>query len=92
MQVLALIQVVVYNAASNLDSHSNTEHAVTSSESLPANEFAARPQIGSSLAGAELGSSTTSSDDQKRVKMYDIFMKLPQTDLHHLCSLLGHEG
>ncbi|KAI3769136.1 hypothetical protein L6452_00236 [Arctium lappa] len=77
-QVLGLLQVVVYNAALKLDHHSQRD---------------------SSLAGAELGSvdksfsdGLSTSDDNRSVKMYDIFMKLPQADLLHLCSLLGHRG
>ncbi|XP_024960063.1 E3 ubiquitin-protein ligase UPL1-like [Cynara cardunculus var. scolymus] len=98
-QVMGLLQVVVYTAASKLDCQSQAEQAVTNSQGLPGNEAADHPQGDSSSAGAEpsqddksVGDGLSTSDDQKSVNMHDIFMKLPQTDLHNLCSLLGHEG
>ncbi|RVW50069.1 E3 ubiquitin-protein ligase UPL1 [Vitis vinifera] len=32
------------------------------------------------------------SDGKKCINTYDIFLQLPQSDLHNLCSLLGYEG
>nr|XP_043618820.1 E3 ubiquitin-protein ligase UPL1 [Erigeron canadensis] len=94
-KVLGLFQVIVHNAASKLD----IQHAVTSSQNLPSDEATAHAQRDPSLAGQDPGSDSknfsdglSTSTDQKDVKMYDIFIKLPQTDLHHLCTLLGHEG
>ena len=93
---MGLIQVVVYTAASKLDGKSHAEQAVTSSEGLPGIEAADHPQGDSSSAGAEpsqddksVSDGLSTLDDQKSV---NIFMKLPQPDLHNLCSLLGHEG
>ncbi|KAL8209796.1 hypothetical protein R6Q57_006528 [Mikania cordata] len=98
-QVMGLLQVVVYNAASKVESQSNTEQAATSSQGPPGNESAGNPQGDSSPAGAEKSHDVTTvsdglstSDDRKSVSMYDIFMKLPHSDLQNLCSLLGHEG
>ncbi|KAL4579973.1 hypothetical protein LXL04_016144 [Taraxacum kok-saghyz] len=106
-QVMGLLQVVVYTAASKVDTQSQTEQqAVTSSQDPPVTETASNPQQGdSSSTGAEaepsqddknvtvtVSDGLSTSDDQKSVNMYDIFMKLPQPDLHNLCSLLGHEG
>ncbi|KAI3496711.1 hypothetical protein L1887_39084 [Cichorium endivia] len=99
-QVMGLLQVVVYTAASKVDSQSHTEQAATSSQDPPVTESASNnPQGDSTSAGAEpsqddksVSDGVSTSDDQKTVNMYDIFMKLPQPDLHNLCSLLGHEG
>lgn len=106
---MGLLQVVVYTAASKVDSQSHTEQeqaaaATASSQGLAAIETAPASdnppaQGDSSSAAAEasqddksVSDGLSTSDDQKSVNMYDIFMKLPQPDLHNLCSLLGHEG
>ncbi|GKA11786.1 E3 ubiquitin protein ligase UPL1-like protein [Tanacetum coccineum] len=98
-QVLGLLHVVVYNAASKLDCNSPTEPAVTNSEDLSSNEAAGHPQEDSSVGGTEsdsvnknINNGLSASTDQKSVMMKDIFLKLPQADLQNLCSLLGHEG
>ncbi|KAK1417994.1 hypothetical protein QVD17_27130 [Tagetes erecta] len=98
-QVMGLLQVVVYNAASKLESQSHIEQAATSSQGLPGNESASNPQGDSSSAVAEpvhdnttVSEGLSESHDQKSVNMHDIFMKLPHSDLQNLCSLLGHEG
>ncbi|KAI3703777.1 hypothetical protein L1987_73972 [Smallanthus sonchifolius] len=99
-QVMGLLQVVVYNAASKLESQSHTEQAATSSQGPPVNESASNPRGDSSSAGGAepshddttVGDGLSTSDDQKSGNMYDIFMKLPHSDLQNLCSLLGHEG
>nr|GEW74196.1 E3 ubiquitin-protein ligase UPL1-like [Tanacetum cinerariifolium] len=98
-QVLGLLHVVVYNAASKLDCNSPTEPAVTNSEDIPSNEAAGHPQEDSSVGGTEsdsvnknINNGLSASTDQKSVMMNDIFLKLPQAALQNLCSLLGHEG
>ncbi|GJZ06026.1 E3 ubiquitin protein ligase UPL1-like protein [Tanacetum coccineum] len=48
-QVLGLLHVVVYNAASKLDCNSPTEPALTNSKDLPSNEAAGHPQEDSSV-------------------------------------------
>ncbi|XP_071733716.1 E3 ubiquitin-protein ligase UPL1-like [Rutidosis leptorrhynchoides] len=95
-QVMGLLQVVVYTAASKLDSQSRTEQPATSSQ---VEEAATQPQGDSSSAVAETSQDDKTdsdrlsiSNDSKSANLYDIFMKLPQPDLHNLCSLLGHEG
>ncbi|GJU07136.1 E3 ubiquitin protein ligase UPL1-like protein [Tanacetum coccineum] len=95
-QVMGLLQVIVYTAASKLESQSHTEQPVASSQ---VQEAVSQPQEDSSLATAEpkqvdkiVTDGVSTSDDLKKVNMNDIFMKLLQTDLHNLCSLLGHEG
>ena len=96
VQVMGLLQVVVYTAASKLESQSHSEQPVASSQ---VQEAVSQPQEDSSSAVAEpnqddksVSDGLSTSDDLKKVDMNDIFMKLPQTDLHNLCSLLGHEG
>ncbi|XP_076930173.1 E3 ubiquitin-protein ligase UPL1-like, partial [Bidens hawaiensis] len=91
-QVMSLIKVVIDTAALKLESKSNTKQVEN-------NGSASQPQGDSSSAGAEphhddkaVSDGASTSDDQKSVNVHDIFMKLPQSDLHNLCSLLGHEG
>ncbi|GJV49376.1 E3 ubiquitin protein ligase UPL1-like protein [Tanacetum coccineum] len=92
---MGLLQVVVYTAASKLESQSHTEQPVASSQ---VQEAISQPQEDSSSAVAEpkqgdksATDGLSTSGDPKNVNMNDIFMKLPQTDLHNLCSLLSHE-
>ncbi|KAJ0801926.1 putative HECT domain, ubiquitin interacting, UBA-like superfamily, armadillo-like helical [Helianthus annuus] len=98
-QVMGLLKVVVYTAASKLESQSHTEQVEPepTSQPLPDNESANNPQGDSSSAEPRhddkpAGDELSTSDDQKSVNIHNIFMKLPQSDLHNLCSLLGHEG
>ncbi|CAK9145061.1 unnamed protein product [Ilex paraguariensis] len=98
-QVMGLLQVVVYTAASKLDCQSNSEQAVVSSQNLSGNETVSDVPKDPPLSEMEaiqgdLGASGElhTSEGQRSTNMYDIFLQRPQSDLHNLCSLLGHEG
>ena len=39
-----------------------------------------------------IGAESSSSGGKKSIDICNIFLQLPQTDLHNLCSLLGCEG
>lgn len=99
-QVMGLLKVVVFAAASKLDSQSHSEEvAASSSQNLSGNEVASEVQKDSLVLERETvqdyknsADGLSKSDGQKSVKMYDVFLQLPQSDLHNLCSLLGHEG
>ncbi|GKE99644.1 hypothetical protein Tco_0022995, partial [Tanacetum coccineum] len=94
--VIGLLQVVVYTVALKLESQSQTEQPVASSQ---VQEAVSQPQEDSSSAVAEpnqedksVADGLSTSDDLTKFNMNDIFIKLPQTHMHNLCSLLGHEG
>ncbi|KAK2967299.1 hypothetical protein RJ640_004865 [Escallonia rubra] len=98
-QVMGLLQVVVYNAASKVDRQPHSQLSVTSSQNLSGDVAANGDQNDPPLVEAESGQDVKNgsdglctSDRQRSIKMYDIFLKLPQSDLRNLCSLLGHEG
>lgn len=101
-QVMGLIQVVIYSAASKLEARSFTESAVESlddPQNPPANEASDGVQKDASSSEPEPGQNdnlanaeSSASDKKKDVDLYDIFLQLPQPDLSHLCSLLGREG
>lgn len=96
---MGLLQVVVYAAASKVDTQSNAEETAPPSEAPPANETTNDTQKDPHISGIEsnpLGESTSAqnskSDGQKSIRTYDIFLLMPQSDLSNLCGLLGHEG
>ncbi|PWA58618.1 HECT-like protein [Artemisia annua] len=91
-KVMGLLEVVVYIAASSPVSQSHSEEPVDSSQ---AQEAISKPQEDSSSAVAgpkqddkSVTDNFSTLDDPKKVNVNNIFMKLPETDLHNLCSLL----
>ncbi|CAI9787771.1 unnamed protein product [Fraxinus pennsylvanica] len=98
-QVMGLLQVVVYAAASKLDFQSHSEETAAPSKNPSSNEIATDVQKDPHLLEIEVNqleksscTSKTMSDDQRNLKTGDIFLLLPQSDLHNLCTLLGQEG
>ncbi|CAA2959517.1 E3 ubiquitin- ligase UPL1 isoform X1 [Olea europaea subsp. europaea] len=94
-QVMGLLQVVVYAAASELDLQSHSEETAAPTDNPPSNEIATDVQKSETEINQldkSSGTSKTTSDGQRNLKTSDIFLLLPQSDLHNLCSLLGHEG
>ncbi|KAA8527075.1 hypothetical protein F0562_008696 [Nyssa sinensis] len=98
-QVMGLLKVIVNTAASKLDSQSHSERATASSQNLSGNEAASGVQKDPPLSematdhdDRRASTELVSSDGKRSVNMYNIFLQLPQSDLHNLCSLLGHEG
>ncbi|KAK4254640.1 hypothetical protein QN277_009993 [Acacia crassicarpa] len=98
-QVMGLIQVIVLNAASKLESQSQSEKATTGSQSLAASEasgdFEKDPplvELDSDQKDQHAGMDACHSNAKKNIDLYDLFLQLPQVDLSNLCSLLGREG
>ncbi|KAL2483694.1 E3 ubiquitin-protein ligase [Forsythia ovata] len=110
-QVMGLLQVVVYAAASKLELQSPSEETAAPTDNPPSeetaaptdnpssNEIASDVQKDPQLLEIEVnqldkssGTSKTTSDGHGNLKTGDIFLLLPQSDLHNLCSLLGQEG
>ncbi|KAM7504309.1 hypothetical protein LguiB_003213 [Lonicera macranthoides] len=98
-QVMGLLQVVVDTAASKLNRQTQSELAAASSPNLSGNEAVSDVPKDSPSLDAESnradksgGDGVSTSDGQTSNKMYDIFLQLPQPDLHNLSGLLGYEG
>lgn len=100
VQVMGLLQVVVYTAASKLECQSHPEEAAAHSQNLSGDGAASNIQKDPALQGGESGhqddKSTSvlgsTSHGNKSTDVYDIFLQLPHSDLRNLCSILGHEG
>lgn len=94
-QVMNLLQVVVNSAASKLECQTQSEQATDDSQNLPANEASGDPTLLEQNSNQEdkgHSAELSTSDGKKCINTYDIFLQLPQSDLHNLCSLLGYEG
>ncbi|KAI4297837.1 hypothetical protein L6164_037702 [Bauhinia variegata] len=98
-QVMGLIQVVVFTAASKLESQSQSEKAIANSQNLATIEASHDGEkdpplvdLDSSQQDKHDGGNLYSSNGKKGLDMYNIFVQLPQSDLRNLCSLLGREG
>ncbi|XP_028759255.1 E3 ubiquitin-protein ligase UPL1 [Neltuma alba] len=98
-QVMGLIQVIVINAASKLESQSQSEKEATGSQNLAASEASGDLEKDPPLVESDsdkqdkhAGMDTCHSNVKKSIDMYNIFLQLPQADLSNLCSLLGREG
>ncbi|KAK8527091.1 hypothetical protein V6N13_084961 [Hibiscus sabdariffa] len=99
-QVVGLLQVVVYTAASKLESWS-LSHAVvdnSNSQNLLSNEASGDADKDLPLTEPEsnqekrTNAESSGSNGNKNVDFYNIFLKLPESDLCNLCCLLGREG
>nr|GMC47383.1 E3 ubiquitin-protein ligase UPL1 [Ipomoea batatas] len=96
-QVMGLLRVIVYTAASKLDSHSHSEIVRPPAESSTGNEMESDNQK-SPLDAKSLQDDHSAcperqvSDGHKSLNYHDIFMRIPHSDLHNLCTLLGDEG
>lgn len=103
---MGLLQVVVYAAASKVDSLSNTEEAAPPAETSPGNaeispgnepvsdtQKDAQDLLAESNQLDQSASAVNSkSDGQRSTRIFDIFLLMPHSDLRNLCGLLGHEG
>nr|XP_011461878.1 PREDICTED: E3 ubiquitin-protein ligase UPL1 isoform X1 [Fragaria vesca subsp. vesca] len=97
-QVMDLLQVVVDTSAAKLEVHSQSERLEGNSQNLPVSETSGdgqnshpvEPEPHQEVKPDGVGSST--SDATRSTDTYNIFLKLPESDLHNLCSLLGREG
>ncbi|XP_031286240.1 E3 ubiquitin-protein ligase UPL1 isoform X2 [Pistacia vera] len=98
-QVMGLLQVIVYAAASKFECRSQSESATENSQKplideasgdAPKDPPSAEPASSQEDKNASDKSST--SDGKRSMDNCDIFLHLPQCDLRNLCSLLGREG
>lgn len=101
-QVLGLIQVVVFDAATRLESQSQSEQT-TDDTKVPPEQSCDLKKDDESLSGPENNSSSnkedkcttagiSSSKEKTGINIYDVLLQLPKSDLSTLCSLLGREG
>jgi len=96
-QVMGLLQVVVYTAASRLESLSLPEKVSDEGQNLSVKASDEAPREDASEAEAKQKSSvekgeSPTSDSPSGHNIYDVFVQLPKSDLRNLCRLLGYEG
>ncbi|GFZ12610.1 LOW protein: E3 ubiquitin ligase-like protein [Actinidia rufa] len=92
-QVMDLILVVVCTAASNLDCQFHSGQAAGGDVTMGAVKKdmpLSKVEANHDDKNGNAGSST--SDGKRGISTYNIFLQLPQADLHNVCSLLGREG
>lgn len=95
-QVLGLLQVVVYNAASKLESQSRSEQVMSEPQPPEQSEHgkneksSLEPELHKEDENSNLNLS--SSSGRRSISICDVFLQLPHSDLCNLCCLLGHEG
>ncbi|XP_010552364.1 PREDICTED: E3 ubiquitin-protein ligase UPL1-like isoform X2 [Tarenaya hassleriana] len=94
-QVMGLLQVIVYTAASKFEGWSPSSGLPENSVNKPVGEEASRetrkdPESCQENKGNEAELSV--SGRKSLADTYNVFLQLPQSDLRNLCSLLGREG
>lgn len=95
---MGLLHVIVYTAASKLETQSLPEPAAENPQKQPTDEASgdaqkdAPPEAPSTELDKIASDSASTSDGKKNPDPYEIFSQLPQSDLRNLCSLLGREG
>lgn len=99
MQVMGLLRVVVDNAATKLDSQSQSDKETQNSQNLATDEACDDVKKDPSSLEPEsnednkcVAAESSGSDGKRSTDTYNIFLQLPQSDLCNLCSLLGREG
>ncbi|XWS11367.1 hypothetical protein CRYUN_Cryun38cG0078100 [Craigia yunnanensis] len=100
-QVVGLLQVVVYTAASKLENwslsdlavdNSNSQNLLTNEASGDAHKDPPFSEPESNQEDKRTNAESSASNGNRNVNLYNIFLQLPESDLHNLCSLLGREG
>lgn len=98
-QVMGLIQVVVCTAAEKLECQLQSEQAAAIPQDISTDEAIGGVKKEMPLSEVEskqddksAGAESSTSDKKRGADTCNIFLELPQTDLHNVCSLLGHEG
>ncbi|XP_058209928.1 E3 ubiquitin-protein ligase UPL1-like isoform X2 [Rhododendron vialii] len=98
-QVMGLIKVVVCTAASKLECQLQSEQAAAIPQDISPDEATGDVKKDMPLSEVEskqddkiAGAESSTSDKKKGADKLNIFLELPQADLHNVCSLLGHEG
>lgn len=100
VQVIGLVQVVVYSAASKLELENQAKEKMDgngqnlpiaeTSDDIPKDRAVSKP--GSEDSVKVPIADQPSSAENRSISIYDNFLQLPQSDLCNLCSLLGLEG
>lgn len=95
MQVMVLLQVVVHNAASRMECHSQSDKDTHNSQNMATNEATDDmkkdpPILDEPSQQDKHGSAESSTSDGKKIN--DMFLQLPQSGLSNLCQLLGRDG
>ncbi|KNA02839.1 hypothetical protein SOVF_214860, partial [Spinacia oleracea] len=97
-QVMGLLQVVVYTAASRLESPSLPEQVLDDSQNLPSK---ASDEVERDVALVETETNKQNkvengepsiSDRSTGHNIHDVFTQQPKSDLRYLSRLLGYEG
>ncbi|CAN1790208.1 E3 ubiquitin-protein ligase UPL1, partial [Linum perenne] len=97
-QVMGLLQVVVYTAASNLESQSPLAHVTDNSHNLTSGEVTGDVQTDTQLeqestqGDTTVGAESSTSNGKKSTDTLGVFMRLPHSELQNLSSLLGRKG
>ncbi|XVE96691.1 hypothetical protein REPUB_Repub02eG0244500 [Reevesia pubescens] len=100
-QVVGLLQVVVYTAASKLVSrslpdlavdNSNSQNVLTTEASGDAHKDPPLSEAESNQEDKRTNAESSASKSHRNMDLYTIFLQLPESDLRNLCSLLGREG
>lgn len=95
---MGLLQVVVYTAASRLESPSLPEQVLDDSQNLPSK---ASDEVERDVALVETETNKQNkvengepsiSDRSTGHNIHDVFTQLPKSDLRYLSRLLGYEG
>ena len=98
IQVMGLLQVVVYAAASNLESQAQLGHVTDNSHKLTSGEVTDDVQTDNQLeqestqADRTVAAESYISNGKKSTHTLGVFMRLPRSDLRNLSNLLGREG
>ncbi|OIW00674.1 hypothetical protein TanjilG_09643 [Lupinus angustifolius] len=102
-QIMGIIQVVVDNAASELESQSQSEKEMVNTQDLSVNEASGNvtqdpPLAKTGILEIALNEHNKLADinhydgKKKEYNIYNTFLQLPQFDLRNLCTLLSREG
>ncbi|GAB4845935.1 E3 ubiquitin-protein ligase upl1 [Ancistrocladus abbreviatus] len=98
-QVMGLIQVIIYTAASKLENQSLSEQVIDTAEDVPVRTASEDVQRNNPLAESESKEDTkcanaesSSFHEKSGPKVSDTFLHIPHSDLRNVCCLLGHEG
>ncbi|KAF2288944.1 hypothetical protein GH714_022947 [Hevea brasiliensis] len=99
-QVMGLLQVVIYTAASRLECHALSGPTTAKSEKQTVNEASGdiqkdpslEPEPESSQEDKLTNAELSTEDGNRSFSTSNVFLHLPSPDLRNLCCLLGREG
>lgn len=92
-QVMGLLQVIVYTAASRIEGWSPSSGVPEKSEENPVGEEASsETRKDAESEQVDEAHELSVARNKNCADIYKIFMQLPRSDLCNLCLLLGYEG